>query len=134
MDNKPLKTQLQEEIAKLKALEKEIEPKAEGFLQKQYNKAVQTVKNVGKTAKRETIETIQAARIIANIIKNRDATPKEVKFLKEQSIDILKILGILGVSVVSSAIPILLDKILRPKGINIFPSDQEDPVSKKDSQ
>ena len=122
MKNKSLKKQLLEEVVKLKNLEEEIHPK-EGFIQNQYKNAVNTIKNVGKTAKRETAETIQAARIIANIIKNKNANPEEVQFLKTQSIDILKILGILGISVVSSAIPILLDKILKPKGINIFPQE-----------
>jgi hypothetical protein len=124
MKNKSVKKQLQEEIDRLKALEEGI-PQKEGFIQSQYKNAVNTFKNVGKTAKRETSETLQATRIIANIIKNKNATPEEVQFLKKQSVDILKILGILGVSVVSSAIPILLDKILRPKGINIFPEENK---------
>jgi hypothetical protein len=122
MKNKSLKKQLLEEVAKLKSLEEGI-PQKEGFIQNQYKNAVNTIKSVGKTAKRETTETIQAARIIANIIKNRNANPEEVQFLKTQSVDILKILGILGISVVSSAIPVLLDKILKPKGINIFPQE-----------
>lgn len=124
MGKKSIKKQLLEEVDKLKALEESM-PQKEGFIQNQYNNAVNTFKSVGKTAKRETTETIKAAKIIANIIRNKNATPEEVQFLKHQSVDILKILGILGISVVSSAIPVLLDKILKPKGINIFPQEHK---------
>ena len=87
------------------------------------NKIKDTIKQASKTAKREIDDTAKAAKIIKNIIKNKNATPEEVAFLKHQSIDIMKILGILGISIISSAIPILLDKILKPKGINIFPTE-----------
>lgn len=87
------------------------------------NKIKNTIKSIGDTTKREIDYTAKAAKIIKKIIKNKNATPDEVAFLKHHSIDILKILGIIGVSIVSSAIPVLLNKVLEPKGINIFPTE-----------
>jgi hypothetical protein len=97
-----------------------------GFTEKQLKAGKELLIKAKEIAKRESQETAHAAQILATIVQRGNATEDEVKFLKHQSIDILKILGILGASAVSTAIPIFLDKILKPKGINIFPTEMED--------
>jgi len=97
-----------------------------GFAQKQLKAGKELLIRAKEVAKRESIETAHAAHILASIVQKGSASEDEVKFLKHQSVDILKILGLLGASAVSTAIPVFLDKILKPKGINIFPTEMED--------
>lgn len=94
-----------------------------GFAQKQWNAGKRMMAKAKDIAKRESKETAEAAKMLAAIVQRGSATEEEVKFLKHQSVDVLKILGILGTSVISTAIPIFLDKILKPKGINIYPTE-----------
>jgi hypothetical protein len=98
------------------------------FTNKQLKIGKEMLKNVSFIAKREKKETVEAAKILALIVKNGHATEEQIKFLKHQSVDILKILGLLGVSLISMTIPIFLDKILKPKGINIFPKEMSSDV------
>lgn len=76
-------------------------------------------------AKGEYKETLVAAEILLRILQRKSATKEEVAFLKHQSVDVVKVLGVLGLGLVSSLIPIALHKILSPHGINIFPSSHE---------
>lgn len=79
------------------------------------------IKNISIATKRESLETVRAMKILASLIRGEEVKDADIKFLKSQSVDIAKIIGLLGISLVSSAIPVLIDKILKPKGINIFP-------------
>lgn len=97
-----------------------------GFASKHLKAGKELLVKAKEVAKRESQETAHAAQILAAIVQRGSATEDEIKFLKHQSVDILKILGILGASAVSTAIPIFLDKILKPKGINIFPTEMVD--------
>lgn len=94
-----------------------------GFAQKQWNAGKQMMSKAKEIAKRESKETVEAAKMLSIIVQRGSATEDEIKFLKHQSVDVLKILGVLGTSVISTAIPLFLDKILKPKGINIFPTE-----------
>ncbi len=53
-------------------------------------------------------------------------TEKEIKFLKRQSGDIAKIIGVTALGVVSTAIPIAIEAMLKKSGydISILPKDQ----------
>ena len=93
------------------------------FAKKQWKAGREMLLKAKEVAKREGKETAESAKILANIVQRGSATEEEVKFLKHQSVDILKILGIMGASVISTAIPVFLDKVLKPKGINIFPTE-----------
>lgn len=93
------------------------------FAKKQWKAGREMLMKAKEVAKREGKETAESAKILANIVQRGSATEEEVKFLKHQSVDILKILGIMGASVISTAIPVFLDKVLKPKGINIFPTE-----------
>tara|TARA_R100000951_G_C2637501_1_gene179784 strand:+ start:53 stop:1252 length:1200 start_codon:yes stop_codon:yes gene_type:complete len=77
-----------------------------------------------EVAKREGKETTMAAKIIKKLLVNEDVTEKELKFVKEQSGDILKIFGVVTMGAISSALPILVEKILNKKGLSILPKER----------
>ena len=65
-------------------------------------------------------------KICKKILAKKDVTKEEIKFLKEQSKDLGKIIGVMALGSVSMAIPIALEKILNKKyGISIMPSSQD---------
>jgi hypothetical protein len=78
-------------------------------------------------AKREGKETAIAAEILKRMVTRKKVSKSEKKFLKNQSMDLLKIVGVVGLGVVSSVIPIALEKILNKKDMSIMPSKQETP-------
>jgi hypothetical protein len=78
-------------------------------------------------AKREGRETGEAARILKRYVTDREnVTPKELSFLKSQSMDLLRIVSILGLGAVSAAIPIALEKLLNKGGMSIMPKSHLD--------
>ena len=68
-------------------------------------------------AKREGKETAIAAQILKRMVTRKKVSEDEKKFLKNQSIDLLKIVGVLGLGAVSSVIPVALEKMLNKKEI-----------------
>jgi hypothetical protein len=81
--------------------------------------------NFIEAAKREGRETGEAAQILKRYVTDRKSVSTEdIKFLKEQSKDLLKIVGIVGLGAISSVIPIVLEKLLNKKGMSIMPSSQ----------
>lgn len=77
-----------------------------------------------KVFKREKDETKEAILIFKKLLRGGNPTPEEIKFLKSQSLDLAKIVGIMSLGVVSMAIPIALEKILNKWDISIMPKDQ----------
>lgn len=93
--------------------------------------------NFIEAAKREGRETGEAAQILKRYVTDRKSvTPEDIKFLKEQSKDLLKIVGVVGLGAISSVIPVVLEKLLNKKGMSIMPSSQsrhkEDPHTGED--
>lgn len=86
-------------------------------------------KKIGVAFKRETSETYIASKILLKIVKGEEATPEQIKFLKEQSIDFGKALAIIGLQAVpgSSVAIIALEKVGEKHGFTLFPKDQVDP-------
>ncbi len=75
-----------------------------------------------KGAKRERKETAEAVRIIGRLISNKGSVTKEdIKFLKEQSGDIARIIALISLGAVSVVIPVGLEKLLNKYGISIMP-------------
>ena len=74
--------------------------------------------------KREKQETKEAIRVLKKLLRKEDPTPEEIKFLKSQSADLAKIVGVMSLGAVSMAIPIALEKILNKWDISIMPKDQ----------
>ncbi len=88
-------------------------------------------------ARREGKETSDAANILLKLIRDKDSVSEEdIKFLKEQSKDLAKIVGVVTMGAVSSFLPIAVEKMLNRKGISIMPSSQrrhkEDPHTGED--
>lgn len=82
--------------------------------------------------RREGKETREAVNIIKKIVLKKEVTPEEIKYLKSQSADIAKIVGIMGLGAVSMAIPIALEKILNKWDISIMPTAQsEEPAEEE---
>jgi hypothetical protein len=74
--------------------------------------------------KREKDETKEAIIILKKLLRGGDPTIEEIKFLKSQSLDLAKIVGVMSLGVISIAIPIALEKILNKWDISIMPKDQ----------
>ena len=75
-------------------------------------------------ARREGKETTEAAKILAKIINKKEVTEQEKIFLKSQSKDLARIVAVMGLGVVSMALPVALEKILNKWGISILPKNQ----------
>lgn len=91
---------------------------------------IRKYKEVGKAFKREVSETKIASQILLKIIKGKEVTPEQIKFLKNQSIDIGKALAIIGLQAVpgSSIAIIALEKAGKKYGFTLFPRDQNGPI------
>ena len=86
--------------------------------------------------RRESKETIVAAKILKRLLKDEDSvTEEEIKFLKSQSVDIGKAVGLIGLQFIpgSSLGIIALEKIGKKKGFTIFPKENNLPESKNSS-
>lgn len=85
------------------------------------------IKNYGDKiwdlTKKESRETKQAVIILRKMIAKKDVTESEKKFLKEQSKDIVRILGTATLPMPITAILILLGKKYNFK---VFPGDQDE--------
>ena len=60
--------------------------------------------------RREKTQTKKAIGILKKVIRKEDPSPEEIRFLKGQSLDLVKIVGLMGLTAVSVAIPIALEK------------------------
>ena len=85
-----------------------------------------------EVAKREGKETTMAAKIIKKILVNEDVSENELKFVKEQSGDILKIFGVVTMGAISTALPILVEKMLNKKGLSILPKERSSILDDKE--
>jgi len=84
-------------------------------------------KTLVKVAKREKKETAEAVKILGKLLGGKEKpTKKEIKFLKSQSVDIAKIIGVITLGVVSTAIPVAIESIIKKSGydISILPKEQ----------
>jgi len=111
----------------IKTLEKLQEKRKIGDKVKDYtNKKKEDFKNfwskLTQGAKRERKETAEAVRILGRLINNKDNVTKEdIKFLKQQSGDIARIITLVSLGAVSVVIPVGLEKLLNQYGISIMP-------------
>jgi hypothetical protein len=89
------------------------------------------IKGLGKAFKREAHETEIASKILMKMVHRKKVTPEEVKFLKDQSIDIGKALALIGLQAVpgSSVAIIAIEKVARKYGHTLFPEAQIEPSS-----
>ena len=94
------------------------------------NDKSEELKNSWKTfvsvAKREKGETIELLKVLQKLVSGKEVTENEIKLLKAQSKDIVKIVAVMGMGAVSMAIPLLLEKVLNKYGISIMPSSHKE--------
>lgn len=93
------------------------------------NKFGKAMKNVGRHANRERKETIIAARILRRYVTGKEPSKEEIQFLKDQSIDIMRILPIVAAQAVPAPIPItpFLLALGKRIGIDLVPKEQTVP-------
>jgi len=110
-----------------KIVKESIEESLGGWAKDKANKTWQSTKKVGKAIGRETKETAIAAKILYKLVKRKNPTPEEIKFLKGQSADLGKALALIGLQAIpgSSAVVIALEKVLKKYGMTLFPKKQE---------
>ena len=102
------------------------------------NDKSEELKNSWKTfvsvAKREKGETIELLKVLQKLISGKEVTENEIKLLKAQSKDIVKIVAVMGMGAVSMAIPLLLEKVLNKYGISIMPSSHKELGSEESTE
>lgn len=89
-------------------------------------------KNFVNIAKREKLETVEAVKILGNLLSKKEVSERDIKFLKSQSKDIAKIVAVMSMGAVSMAIPIALEKILNRYDISIMPSSHKEEENEED--
>lgn len=84
--------------------------------------------------KGEYDQTRAAAKVLSNVMRGGTPTKEELVFLKRQSVDLLKILGLIGTSVIpaSSIILVAIERALKPYGISLLPKKQDIPNTLKE--
>ena len=90
-------------------------------------------KDIGKAFKREAQETKVASKVLLKMVKGKDITPEEIKYLKDQSIDLGKALAIIGLQAVpgSSIAIVTIEKVVQKHGFTLFPKEQVEPSQEK---
>ena len=89
-------------------------------------------KNFVNISKREKLETVEAVKILGNLLSKKEVSERDIKFLKSQSKDIAKIVAVMSMGAVSMAIPIALEKILNRYDISIMPSSHKEEENEED--
>ena len=92
--------------------------------------------DAGKAIKRESIETKDASIILMKVIKGKEVSDEEVTFLKKQSIDVGKVLALIGLQAIpgSNVAIIALEKFGQKHGFSVFPTAQEPLIKEENEQ
>lgn len=98
-------------------------------IKKEADNALQKIKSIETFSKEEVHQTHVAAEILLALVKGNEVSEAQIKFLKEQSIDLGKALAIIGLQAVpgSSVAIILLEKVARKHGFTLFPQIRKEP-------
>jgi hypothetical protein len=92
-------------------------------ISKTKDKLTDSWKSFVNIAKRETNETGELILLLKKSLNGEKLTEGEIKYIKNQSGDIAKIVGIMAMGSVSMIIPIALNKALSKWNIDIMPKD-----------
>ena len=111
--------------------------KVKRFVDDKKEKMGNSFRKFMSAARREGKETSEAANILLRLIRDKDSvSERDINFLKAQSKDLAKIVGVVTMGAVSSFLPIAIEKMLNKRGISIMPSSQnipnEDPETGED--
>lgn len=95
------------------------------------DKVRQQLERLRDSTKEEYIQTVAAGKVLMDIMRGGKPTRQELKFLKEQSVDLLKILGLIGANAIpmSSLILVAIERAMKPYGISLLPTKREIPNS-----
>lgn len=101
-------------------------------LKKVINSGAQITQSLISSAERERKETKEALQIINKMLGGKEVTKEEKRFLKAQSIDLLKIVPLLALSIIPTPIPTTTILILLGKkyGIDLLPNSHK-PAEKR---
>ena len=94
------------------------------FIKSSLDKGSEFAKTVWFATKRESRETQEAVRILNMLIKGEDVTDTQKKFLRAQSVDLIKVIPIVAISGIPVPIPItpLLILLGKKVGFDILPN------------
>ena len=86
-------------------------------------KGSEFAKDVWSGIKRESRETKEVVRLLNELVKGRDVSDTQKKFIKAQSIDLIKVLPLIAIQGIPLPIPITPFLLLLGKkvGFNILP-------------
>ncbi len=95
------------------------------FIKELFKKSSDFANDVWVATKREGTETKLAVLILRKMIQDKDVTEGEIKFLKEHSMDLIKILPLVLISGIPIPVPItpLLIIVGKRYGFDILPKD-----------
>jgi len=89
--------------------------------------------NIKSIAGREKNNTMTALNILKKGIKSPESiTDEEKNFVKGQSVNIAKIIGVTATGTVSMLIPLAIEKLVNKWGFSILPKDQSNKLSNKE--
>ncbi len=120
-DKKYIKTF--EEYESLKSTEK-IDEGLKDYLSNVLRKGGEFAKDVWAGVKRESRETQEVVRLLGELLKGKEISDTQKKFIAAQSVDLVKILPLIAIQGIPLPIPITPFLILLGKkvGFNILPS------------
>ena len=103
-----------------------------GRLTSEVTRLRKKLKNLQSAATEEARETYVAAEILVRLLEDKPVSKEQIKFLKEQSVDVAKVLALVGLQAVpgSSAGIIVLERIAKRYGFTLFPKTQQRPDMK----
>jgi hypothetical protein len=102
----------------------ELDEGVKDFLKKALEKGATFAKDVWDATKRESRETREAVRILSDLIHGKEVSDTQKKFLKAQSVDLVKVLPVIAISGIPVPIPITPFLVLLGKkiGFDILPN------------
>lgn len=103
------------------------ESKIGDWAKKIYHKSADFTKKVSDAVKRESRETREAYKILRDMIKGKEVSHEDKKFLKLQSIDLVKVIPLVFIQGLPGAIPItaLLVKLGNKYNVDILPNSHK---------
>ena len=103
------------------------ENKTYDYVQRAIRRGGELIREIRKGVSRESQETKEAAQILQKMIVGKPVTEGEKMFLKDQSIDILKVIPLIVIQGIPVPIPItpILIALGRKYGFNILPDSHK---------
>lgn len=96
----------------------------EGVVKNALTKGTELAKSIWTGIKREKRETQEAVRLIGELVKGHEITDTQKKFIKAQSVDLLKAVPLIAIQGIPVPVPITPFLILLGKkvGFDILPN------------